>query len=54
MTKAYNTVAQYDSRLSVQINKAVQIDSAAMKTIAYLTLAFLPATFISVCTKSHP
>lgn len=46
--KAFNTVAQYDSRISVQIGQAAQSDSAAMKTIAFLTLAFLPATFISV------
>lgn len=48
LAKAFNTVAQYDSRISVQIGQAAQSDSAAMKTIAFLTLAFLPATFISV------
>lgn len=47
ITLAFNTVAQYDSRISVQIGQAAQSDSAAMKTIAFLTLAFLPATFIS-------
>ncbi|KAG4422345.1 hypothetical protein IFR04_004497 [Cadophora malorum] len=47
ITLAYNTVAQYDSRISVQIGQAAQSDSAAMKTIAFLTLAFLPATFVS-------
>ena len=41
-------MAQYDSRISVQIGQAAQSDSAAMKTIAFLTLAFLPATFVSV------
>ncbi len=46
--QAFNTVAQYDSRIAVQIGQAAQYDSAAMKTIAFLTLAFLPATFISV------
>ncbi|KAM5352791.1 hypothetical protein ACJ41O_005513 [Fusarium nematophilum] len=44
---AFNTVAQYDARISVQIGRATQSDSAAMKTIAFATLAFLPATFIS-------
>ncbi|KAL4723565.1 hypothetical protein ACLX1H_009203 [Fusarium chlamydosporum] len=44
---AFNSVAQYDSRISVRIGKATQSDSAAMKTIAFVTLAFLPATFIS-------
>ncbi|WAO92361.1 Hypothetical protein NCS54_00986700 [Fusarium falciforme] len=43
----FNTVTQYDSRISVQIGRATQTDSAAMKTIAFATLAFLPATFIS-------
>lgn len=44
---AYNTVAQYDARLSVQIGKDTRADSRAMKTIAFVTLAFLPATFVS-------
>jgi hypothetical protein len=44
---AYNTVAQYDSRISVEIGRAAHADSAAMKTIAFLTLTFFPATFIS-------
>ncbi|KAM0425666.1 hypothetical protein ACHAPT_009198 [Fusarium lateritium] len=44
---AFNLVAQYDSRISVQIGQATQSDSAAMKTIAFATLTFLPATFIS-------
>ncbi|KAF5021215.1 hypothetical protein F66182_6754 [Fusarium sp. NRRL 66182] len=44
---AFNSVAQYDSRISVAIGQATQSDSAAMKTIAFVTLTFLPATFIS-------
>jgi Mg2+ and Co2+ transporter CorA len=44
---AFNTVAQYDAGISVEIGRAAQGDGAAMKTIAFLTLAFLPATFIS-------
>ncbi|CZR68590.1 uncharacterized protein PAC_18489 [Phialocephala subalpina] len=44
--QAFNTVAQHDSRIAVQIGKATQIDSAAMKTISVLGLAFLPGTFI--------
>ncbi|KAH7312896.1 hypothetical protein BKA65DRAFT_148421 [Rhexocercosporidium sp. MPI-PUGE-AT-0058] len=43
---AFNIVAQNDSRISVRINKAAQIDSAAMRTISVLGLAFLPGTFI--------
>ncbi|RGP61040.1 hypothetical protein FLONG3_10659 [Fusarium longipes] len=44
---AFNSVAQYDSRVAVKIGRATQSDSAAMKTIAFVTLTFLPATFVS-------
>lgn len=44
---AFNTVAQYDSRIGVEIGRAAQVDGSAMKTIAFLTLTFFPATFIS-------
>ncbi|KAI9737601.1 MAG: hypothetical protein M1818_005605 [Claussenomyces sp. TS43310] len=44
---AYNLVAQSDSRTSVGIGAAAQRDSAAMKTIAVMTLTFLPGTFIA-------
>lgn len=43
----FNTVAQHDSGVTVRIGKAAQKDSAAMKTIALLTLIFLPGTFIA-------
>ncbi|ROW12390.1 hypothetical protein VMCG_00791 [Cytospora schulzeri] len=44
---AYNIVAQYDAGISVEIGHAARSDSAAMKTISFVTLAFLPPTFIS-------
>ncbi|KAK1968381.1 hypothetical protein LY78DRAFT_668367 [Colletotrichum sublineola] len=44
---AYNMVAQFDSSVSVAIGRATQRDSEAMKTVAFLTLLFLPATFVS-------
>jgi Mg2+ and Co2+ transporter CorA len=44
---AFNVVSQYDSAVTVRIGRAAQNDSAAMKTIAVLTLVFLPGTFIS-------
>ncbi|KAK8036684.1 Amino acid/polyamine transporter I [Apiospora rasikravindrae] len=44
---AFHMVTQYDSGVSVAIGKAAKEDSAAMKTISMLTLAFLPPTFIS-------
>ncbi|RDL29921.1 uncharacterized protein BP5553_10548 [Venustampulla echinocandica] len=46
-TLASNRVAQFDSRTLVQIGQAAQIDGANMKAIAFLTLEFLPPTFIS-------
>ena len=48
LLQAYNTIAQNDSKTTVRINEAVQRDSAAMKTVAILTLTFLPATYVSV------
>ena len=42
----FNQVTQYDSRTAVEISQATRADSAAMKTIAALTLVFLPPTFI--------
>jgi hypothetical protein len=44
---AFNVVAQYNAGTSVEIGRAAQIDSSAMKTIAFVTLIFLPPTFIS-------
>ncbi|KAH6867302.1 hypothetical protein B0T10DRAFT_573012, partial [Thelonectria olida] len=44
---AFNTVAQYDSRTSARIADAMRSDSAAMRTIAVVTLIFLPTTFVS-------
>ncbi|EXJ71330.1 uncharacterized protein A1O5_05136 [Cladophialophora psammophila CBS 110553] len=51
----FNLVVQRDtretvmiSRMTVDISSAARSDSASMKTIAVVTLAFLPATF--VCT----
>ncbi|KAF3771368.1 hypothetical protein M406DRAFT_230562, partial [Cryphonectria parasitica EP155] len=44
---AFNTVAQYDAGTSVEISRAAQVDSAAMRTISVVTLALLPPTFVS-------
>ena len=51
-SQAFNTIAQQDSMMVVQISKAARSDSATMKTIALLTLTFLPATFVSVSKSS--
>ncbi|KAJ2893207.1 hypothetical protein MKZ38_008913 [Zalerion maritima] len=44
---AFNTVAQHDSRMSVNLTKAASMDGSAMRTIAVVTLVFLPATFVA-------
>ncbi|KAG9229423.1 hypothetical protein BJ875DRAFT_387386, partial [Amylocarpus encephaloides] len=36
----------HDSRVTVLIGEATQGDSAAMKTVSFLGLTFLPGTFI--------
>ena len=41
---AIHTVSQYDSGVSVEIT---QSDSSAMKSVAFVTLTFFPATIIS-------
>lgn len=43
---AFNSVAQYDAGISVELGRAAQSDSAAMRTISFVTLTFLPPTFI--------
>ncbi|KAI0509254.1 hypothetical protein F5B22DRAFT_368605 [Xylaria bambusicola] len=44
---AFNTVAQHDASTSVKIGLATQADSLTMKSIALVTLTFLPPTFVS-------
>lgn len=41
-------IAQQESRAMVRMGQAAQSDSAAMKTVAVVTMAFLPATFTAV------
>ncbi|KAI1116609.1 hypothetical protein F5Y14DRAFT_48744 [Nemania sp. NC0429] len=43
---AFNIVAQHDASTSVKIGLATQSDSVAMKSIAFVTLTFLPPTFV--------
>ncbi|KAI8627880.1 hypothetical protein F5Y19DRAFT_486500 [Xylariaceae sp. FL1651] len=43
---AFNTVAQHDANTSVKIGLATQEDSDTMKSIAFVTLTFLPPTFV--------
>lgn len=37
-------ITQRDSRVMMEIGEATKSDSAAMKTVAVVTMAFLPAT----------
>jgi hypothetical protein len=43
---------QKDSKVLLQIGEATRSDSAAMKAVAVVTMAFLPATFTSVRPQS--
>jgi len=42
----YNHLVQKDAEVSIQISRATKRDGESMKTIAYLTLFFLPVTFV--------
>lgn len=48
----YNHIMDEDTKLSTQIAHDTKRDSEAMKTIAYLTLVFLPTTFVSAIFSS--
>ncbi|KAG9726555.1 hypothetical protein KCU73_g12869, partial [Aureobasidium melanogenum] len=43
----FNMMAQKDNGVNLQIARATRADSVAMKTIAIVTLTFLPATYVS-------
>jgi hypothetical protein len=47
MNQVFNLVIQQDSETNMAIAQATKNDSAAMKTIAALTMIFLPATAVS-------
>jgi Mg2+ and Co2+ transporter CorA len=44
---AFGITAKHNAETSVEIGRAAQMDNAAMKTIAFVTLIFLPPTYIS-------
>jgi hypothetical protein len=50
--QAYNMIAQRDSQVMTGLGEAARLDSGAMKTIAVVTMAFLPPTFLSVRTPT--
>ncbi|KAH8803023.1 hypothetical protein F5884DRAFT_804184 [Xylogone sp. PMI_703] len=43
----FNNVAQYDTETLVTISSAAQLEGKSMKTVAFITLVFLPSTFVS-------
>lgn len=43
----FNLVAQSSAHASMQINRAVKSDSSAMKISTFLTVAFIPPTYIA-------
>jgi hypothetical protein len=47
-------ITQRDSAVMVEIGHATKNDSTAMTTVAIVTMAFLPATFISVSLTIFP
>jgi len=46
--KAFHAASQRDSNIQVCIGQEARKETAAMKTIAIVTMTFLPATFVSV------
>ncbi|KAF2719630.1 hypothetical protein K431DRAFT_198845, partial [Polychaeton citri CBS 116435] len=47
MNLVFNLVTQQDSKVNVDISSSMLADSTSMKTIAVLTMVFLPGTFLS-------
>ena len=43
-------ITQRDSQVMTRLGEASKLDSGAMRAIAVVTMAFLPPTFLSVCT----
>ncbi|KAI0436986.1 hypothetical protein F4803DRAFT_196878 [Xylaria telfairii] len=47
MSVLYSIISQVDNRLNAKMAAAASHDSAAMKTLAFLTTLFLPGTFVA-------
>ncbi|KAK3317510.1 hypothetical protein B0T19DRAFT_293277 [Cercophora scortea] len=47
MTILYNLIAKIDSDAAIDLAQAAKRDSSSMKTVAIVTMAFLPATFFA-------
>ncbi|KAJ4983324.1 hypothetical protein SVAN01_11205, partial [Stagonosporopsis vannaccii] len=48
VAQAHNMIAQQDSEVMTHLGEAAKRDSGAMRTIAVVSMAFLPPTFLSV------
>ena len=44
----YSLVAQIDNHLNAKMAASTQLDSLAMKTLAFMATLFLPGTFVAV------
>ncbi|KAG1883338.1 hypothetical protein F4604DRAFT_1920546 [Suillus subluteus] len=53
MALAFETVNLNDSRETRKLTEATVRDSAAMKQISYLTMVFLPASFLATVFRMH-
>ena len=51
--QAYNLIAQRDSQVMKGIGETARSDSGAMRSVAVVTMAFLPATFVAVSSTSY-
>ncbi|KAH6625585.1 hypothetical protein C7974DRAFT_414085 [Boeremia exigua] len=47
VAQAHNMIAQRDSQTMTKLGEAAKRDSGAMRTVAVVTMAFLPPTFLS-------
>jgi len=53
MDLGFSSINIEDSRRMQKLTEAAVRDSAAMKQIAYLTMVFLPSTFVAVSSFAH-
>lgn len=47
MTQIFNLIAREDTAATIRLAEAARRDSSSMKTLAVMTMAFLPATFLA-------
>ncbi|KAB5566743.1 hypothetical protein GE09DRAFT_745768 [Coniochaeta sp. 2T2.1] len=47
LTRIFNLIARQDTKATIQLAEAAKRDGSSMKTVAVMTMAFLPATFVA-------